>query len=84
MAATLRGEGWTGNGSLGLLADVQQHADAGQHHEQARSAIGDERQRDAFGRQQRQDHADVEESLDDDHGGDAHGKVAAKGIERAQ
>src|SRR4051812_11426420 len=39
---------------VGLLRDVQQHADAHQHNEQRRSTVRDKRQRDAFGRQQRQ------------------------------
>ncbi len=55
-----------------VLADIQEHARSQQHAKQARSAVADERQRNAFGRQQAEHHAEIDQRLADDHGGDAH------------
>ncbi len=48
--------------------------------EERGSAGGDQGQRNALGGQQRQDHADVEEGLQQNGRGDAEGGQAGKGI----
>ena len=48
--------------------------------EERGSAGGDQRQRNSLGGHQRQHHADVEEGLQQDCGGDAEGDQAGKGI----
>src|SRR5882762_5287391 len=69
---------------LRLLRDIQQHANAHQSHEQRRSAVGNERQRNAFRRHQPQHDADVDESLQHDHAGDSDRQEASKVILSAQ
>src|SRR6202046_81373 len=49
--------------SIDLARDIQQHTHAGQRNKKRSSARRDERQRNSLGRQQRQHHAHVEESL---------------------
>src|ERR1019366_4586430 len=66
------------------LSDIQQHADAHQGHEQRRPSIGNKRQRNSLGRHQPQHHADIDESLEHDHGGDSDGEKAPEAILRAQ
>src|ERR1035437_80202 len=69
---------------LRLLRDIQQHPDAHQGHEQRRPSIGNKRQRNPLGRHQPQHDADVDESLQDDHGGDSDGEKASEAILSAQ
>src|ERR1035438_508623 len=69
---------------LRLLRDIQQNANAHQSHEQRRSSVGNEGQRNSFGRHQAENDADVNESLQHDHAGDSHGQKAAEVILRAQ
>src|SRR5205085_3449884 len=67
-----------------VLRDVEQHAYTRQHDEQRRSPVGNERQWDAFGGQQAQHYADVEQRLHAHHGRDAGGQVAPEQIAGAQ
>ena len=46
-----------------LLADVQEHAGGQQHHQQARAAVADERQRNSLGRHHPQHHAEIDQRL---------------------
>src|ERR1035441_7371305 len=66
--------------SLGLPGYVQQNPDAGQSEEEGSPAGGDQRQRNSFGWHQRQYHADIEEGLQQNGGGDAEGGQPRKGI----
>ena len=68
------------NDSIHLAGDVEQDADAGQGDEDRRSARRDERERDALGGDEAQDHADVEEGLKQNGSGDAEGENAGEGI----
>lgn len=66
-----------------VLADVQEHAGGGEGGDQRGAAITDERQRNALGGHQADDHAEVDERLDGDHGGDAGGQQLPERIRRA-
>jgi hypothetical protein len=66
--------------SVNLLADIEKDPDTSQGKEKAGAAGGDEGQRDALGGQEREDDADVEESLQENGGGDSEGGEARKGI----
>jgi len=61
-------------------ADVEQDADAGQGEAERGSSGGDQRQGNALGGQQGDDHADVEEGLQQDGHGDAEGGEAGEGV----
>src|SRR3974390_80505 len=65
---------------VGLLRDVQQHTHAGQGNEQRRAAVGDEGQRNTFGRHHAQHHADVNERLHHNHGRDASRQETGEGV----
>src|ERR1700678_3600895 len=66
--------------SVDLPGKTQQDADAGQGDEQRRSPIRDEGQGDAFGGNQSEHHADVEEGLDQDGRGDAKSQKAREDV----
>src|SRR3984885_16085530 len=68
--------------SVDLPGETQQHTNAGQCNEERGSAIGNEGQRDAFCRNQREHHTYVEKGLDEDGGGDAEGEKAGEHILR--
>ena len=68
--------------SVDLPGETQKHTDAGQGDEQRCAAIGDEGQGYALRRHQREHHADVEECLDKDSGGDAESEKAGKDVFR--
>src|SRR5882757_8220397 len=57
-----------------LLADVQEHAGSQQHHQQTRSAVTYERQRNAFGRHHAEHNHKVDERLAEHHRCDAQRK----------
>ena len=70
----------SGTDLVGLLADVQQDADAGQGAEERSPAGGDQRQRNPLCGHQSQHHADVEKSLEQDGRRDAEGDEPGKGV----
>jgi hypothetical protein len=66
-----------------VLRDIQQHAHTEQADEQRRTAIADERQRDALRRQQSEYHAHVHERLDRDHRREPEGNERPEPVFRA-
>ena len=70
--------------SVHFSADVEQDSYACQSYDDRCSAGGDQRQRNAFGGQQGEDYADVEEGLQDHGHGDAEGGQAGEGVLRAE
>src|SRR5579871_1292734 len=67
-----------------LLRNIQEHAGGQQHHQQTRSAIADERQRDAFRRNQAEHDGEVDERLAEDHCRDAEREKTAETIRRGE
>src|SRR5277367_726067 len=61
-----------------VLADIQEHAGSHQRAKQTRTTVADERQRNAFGREQADHHAEIDQGLADDHGGDADRQIFAE------
>src|SRR5271166_4873583 len=72
----------TRTGLIHLAGDVQQHADGREHDEQRGSSVGDEGQGDAFGGDEGEHNADVEEGLDEQGRGDAESQEAGERVFR--
>src|SRR5579859_1802572 len=68
----------------GLLRDIQKHSGAQQHHQQTRSAVADERQRNALRGHHSEDHGEIDERLPQNHGCDSQSEQTAKGIGRRE
>src|ERR1700736_92521 len=68
----------------GLLTYIQEHASCQQHHQQTRSPIAHERQRNPFGGHHSQHHREINQRLADDHGGDSQCQQSAKSIWRGE
>src|SRR5580704_15115443 len=58
-------------GFFRLLADVQEHAGGQQHHQQTRPPVAYKWQRNAFGRHHAEHDHEIDQSLAENHGGDA-------------
>src|SRR5215470_3617307 len=67
-----------------LFGHVQYNSDRRQYRDQRRPARADERQRNAFGRDQVQDHTHVKERLDYDTRGQPDGEQHSKSVGRAE
>src|SRR5580704_6425553 len=61
-----------------MFRDIHQNSERGQSRQQRAASGADQGQRDAFGRQHIEHHADVHEGLHDDHGGDAERQITAE------
>ena len=80
LAAPLRARGGAAPAALG---DVEQQPDRGEHHKEARVAVGDERQRHAGQRREAEDREQVDDRLDEDQRGEARGEQLAVAVRRA-
>src|ERR1019366_8198083 len=66
--------------SAGMFRNIEKYAERGQRHKKRTAAEADHGQRNTFGRHHAEHHADVEEGLDDQHGGDSESEVTAEFI----
>src|ERR1019366_1221697 len=63
-----------------MFRNIEKDAERGQRHKKRTAAKADHGQRNAFGRHHAEHDADVEEGLDDQHGGDSERQVTAEFI----
>src|SRR6266851_2145496 len=70
-------------GLRGPLRNIQQHTGGQQHHQQTRSAIADERQRDPFRREHPEHYCEINERLAQDHRGYPQRQQPPESVRRA-